>query len=703
MKKIITCLAVALCTTGAFAQYYLNTYNPAGFNPRGLNNDPEQPFGAAGVTAADGYTSIIANGTATLSWSANQTIPFPFSFNGTPVTQYKVSTSGVLTFTTAATTVPSFTNATLPNATIPDMSVMVWGLQQAAGGSTNDGVLSKTHGTAPYRQHWVNFASFGAPGASGQQWTYWGIVLEETTNNMYVVDLRTFNTPLSLTIGVQVNGTTATQVASAPNTPSFVTNGGNASDPTDNVYYGFVQGTKPVDDIELLTISTTNVGPAFTIGGSLYNGGSSTLNSFTLTWTADTGATLNTSIINVSIPPGSIGSFTHPTVWNTTPGVYDLKVYSALPNGNADPNNDYDTLSAVLNIGTGISVSRNPLLEEFTTAPCQFCPDGAVVVEQILVATPSVIAVGEHACFGTDAMTINEASTYCSAFGTGAPTACIDRVLYPGETNVAHGRGTWGANASSRASLGSPVDVTLTGTYNSTTRQVNVDLNANFVDYASGDIRVTLFVVEDHVRGIGSGYNQVNAYNTQAGHPYFGAGNPIVNYDHRHVLRDVYPTNDAWGDNTVIPSTPLINTTYTKNHTFTLNSAWNADSVYLVGFVNYFNTAVDQREVLNAVQVKLNNLVTGLDQVKKDVSSLSIYPNPTNNVSNIEFNLSTAKDVSLVLRDITGKEILAENFGTMGAGNQKLILNINSLTDGIYFATLQLGNEAITRKISVVK
>lgn len=705
MKKIITCLAVVLCSTSAFSQYYLNEYNPAGANPRGLNNDAEQPFGAVGVTAADGYTSIIANGTSTLTWSPVQTLPFPFDFNGSPVTQYKVSNSGVLTFTTGATTIPAFANATLPNAAIPDNSVMVWGLQQAAGGSTNDGVIKKTHGTAPYRQHWINFASYGAPGATGTQWSYWGIVLEETTNNIYVADLRTFNTPLSLTIGVQINSTTATQVTGAPNTPSFVTNGGNASDPTDNVYYGFVQGTKPLADAELFTIGTTNSGPVFTIDGSVYNGGSATLTTLDVTWTADTGATLNTSTINVSIAPESFGSFSHPITWNTTPGVYDLLVYSALPNGVADPNNDYDTLSTTLNIGTGISVSKNPLLEEFTTAPCQFCPDGALQVEAALAATPSAIAVGLHACFGTDAMTIPEAVTYCQAFGAGAPTATIDRILFPGETNVAISRagGAWNSRTATQATLGAPVDVTLTGVYDTLTRQVSADLSANFVDFVSGDIRVTLFVVEDHVRGTGSGYNQVNAYNNSAGHPYAGAGNPIINYDHRHVLRDVYPTNDAWGDNTVIPSSPALNTTYSKSHTFNLNSSWDPDSVSLVGFVSYFNSNVGQRQVLNAVDVKLNNLTTSVNEIKKDASSLNIYPNPTADVSNVAFNLSTPQAVTVTVRDITGKEVLSQYLGVMAPGKQKVSVNVSTLSNGIYFTTVQLGNELITRKITVNK
>ena len=39
------------------------------------------------------------NTQATPAWSAVQTLPFAFQFNGQTVNSYKVSTSGVLTFT----------------------------------------------------------------------------------------------------------------------------------------------------------------------------------------------------------------------------------------------------------------------------------------------------------------------------------------------------------------------------------------------------------------------------------------------------------------------------------------------------------------------------------------------------------------------------------------------------------------------------
>lgn len=459
-----------------------------------------------------------------------------------------------------------------------------------------------------------------------------------------------------------------------------------------------------VQDLTVLNNYTT--GSTITIGGTIENAGLNTLSSVDINWSTDGGVTVNTN----SLTPGTASfgstSFTHTiTTTASNPGAFtDLMVWTSSPNGITDSLTVNDTINTRFFVNSGTTVSRDVLLEEFTTAPCQFCPDGAVVVEQILASNPAVIAVGEHACFGTDAMTIPEASAYCAAFGSGAPTACIDRVLFPGETTVAHGRATWAANATSRAAIGSPVTVNVTGTYNATTRQVSADVTANFVDYAvPGDIRVTLFVVEDSVTGTGTGYNQVNAYNTQANHPYTGAGNPIVGFVHRHVLRDVYPTNDAWGDNTVIPASPLLNTNYVKNNTFTLNSSWKANDVSLVAFVSYYNVNTNERVVLNAAEVKLNNISTSVEEIQKDAKSLTIYPNPTADISTIEFNLSSSTEVLLSLRDITGKEVMVQDFGTLSSGVQKITFNAASLANGIYFASVQIGENVVTKKISISK
>ena len=153
-----------------------------------------------------------------------------------------------------------------------------------------------------------------------------------------------------------------------------------------------------------------------------------------------------------------------------------------------------------------------------------------MVVEQVLAANPNVIGIGVHSCFGTDAMTNSSSSGLCSTLGNqSAPTAMIDRIIYPGETSAAVGRSTWQARANARSLEGSPVGINMTGTYNAATRAVSVTVAANFVDYTlPGNLNMTLSLLEDSVTGTGSGYNQSNAYNNQAGHQYAGKGNPIV-------------------------------------------------------------------------------------------------------------------------------------------------------------------------------
>lgn len=456
-----------------------------------------------------------------------------------------------------------------------------------------------------------------------------------------------------------------------------------------------------------LTIDDTQTNAStVNVTGVLENTGLSPLTSVVLNYSTDGGVTVFKDTLTTNVASFGTANFSHAiTLTASNPGNFtDIVAWTSLPNNINDSLNGNDTMRTQFFVNNGMSASKNVLLEEFTTAPCQFCPDGAVIVEQILASNPAVIAVGEHACFGTDAMTIPEASTYCAAFGSAAPTANIDRVLFDGETEVAHGRGTWAANASSQSMLNTPVSVALSGSFNPTTLSTTVNVDANFVDYGlPGDLRVTLFVVEDSVTGTGSGYNQVNFYNTQAGHPYAGAGNPIVGFVHKHVLRDVYPANDAWGQAGVVPMNPQPNGTYSQNFTFNMNSSWKQKDISLVAFVSYYNTDASKREVLNVEEIKLNNLITGITEVESNEVNLSIFPNPTEGLSTVSFSLQNTENVTMELRDITGKLIKTVNHGRLAAGKHRLELNTSDVVNGIYFATFKIGNTPISRKISVVK
>lgn len=717
MKKLTTLLLTGLLAIsfGAHSQYYYNAFINAGTNPGGLNTDDEQPGGGA---LAATYSTVIAANTTALTWSSNQTIPFSFTFDSTAYTSYKVSNSGVLTFTTSATTVPSFTNATIPNASIPDNSVMVWGLQQSVG-SSNDIVVSKTFGTAPNRQHWVMFSSFSAPGATGSQWTYWGIVLEETTNKIYLVDQRTFNTPLSLTLGVQINSTTAYQVTGSPNISSNTVSSvaGNLANPSDNSYWEFVPGVRPANDAELTALGLSDVesnANPIQITATITNKGTANLTSVELHWTADGGTTVNTDTLSMNLP--TLGTITLPHAINWTPtagSFYDVDVWTSNPNGNTDGNPADDSLSQNVFVVLGNTVQKNAVFEQFTTAVCQFCPDGAWVAQQMETNYANVYTTSVHSCFGTDAMTNTEASQLCSTLGNNsAPSGMVDRTLFDGEATVAFGRGsgypnwqasTWAQRALANSQMGSAVDLNMVGTFNPTTRAMSVTVNASLVDYIKpGVFTVGLMLIEDSVIGSGTGYNQVNAYNGSTGHPYAGRGNPILNYPHRRVMRDILP--GTWGQGNVIPANYSLNTPYTTTLTTTIPTSWDENKMQLIAFAAYFgNTNRANYQIMNAVRGDFG-LITSNEEMKQDLSSFTIYPNPTDlPFTNVEFRLSEQSRVEARIFDISGKEVSFQDFGVMSAGNQRIQLNTDNLENGFYFANFRVGDQQISKKISIQK
>ncbi len=442
-----------------------------------------------------------------------------------------------------------------------------------------------------------------------------------------------------------------------------------------------------------------------TISGEIENAGTNALTSVDINWSADGGTTVNTDNVTLNLASFTSQPFTHSVTWTAAnPGMNtDIQVWVSNPNNTTDADLTNDTLVQTVFVNNGTSGTKKVLLEEFTTAPCQFCPDGAVVVENILSTTPEAIGVGVHAGFGTDAMTIPAHSSYAAAFAPGAPTATIDRVLFDGESDVAISRGGngWGNAVNAQKAAATPVDVSLTGAVVSGT-SVDLTVDVNFVDYPIDpqNLRVSVFIIEDSVTGTGSGYNQVNAYNTTVGHPYFGAGNPIVGFVHRHVLRAV--PSGTWGDATYFTSTPSLNSTYSKTYNLTLSSNWKQKDISFVAFVNYYNPngGLDEYSILNAEDVKLSTLV-GDKENQIAENSLVIAPNPVVNQAIVSFDLDTQEQTTLSILDITGKLIQVEDLGVMAPGAQRVELNTANLSKGLYFVNLQVGNTQIVRKIAV--
>ena len=162
-------------------------------------------------------------------------------------------------------------------------------------------------------------------------------------------------------------------------------------------------------------------------------------------------------------------------------------------------------------------VTKKVLLEESSYATCGNCPDGAVWTDSITNEFLNVICVSHH--IFADAMTIPESISWSGDLAPGAPLACIDRVDFGTIGTVYELTSEWRGKIIQQSATTAVADVNITGSYNAVTRELNITAEATFVSSpASGDLRINVFVVEDSVTGTGSGYDQVNFYNTTVGH-----------------------------------------------------------------------------------------------------------------------------------------------------------------------------------------
>jgi hypothetical protein len=67
----------------------------------------------------------------------------------------------------------------------------------------------------------------------------------------------------------------------------------------------------------------------------------------------------------------------------------------------------------------------------------------------------------------------------------------------------------------------------------------------------------------------------------------------------------------------------------------------------------------------------------------------SIYPNPSTGKFKLDFFLSNPSDVLLVVNDLSGKEVVRQNYRDWDAGSKGLDLDFGQLEKGIYIITIQ--------------
>ena len=302
---------------------------------------------------------------------------------------------------------------------------------------------------------------------------------------------------------------------------------------------------------------------------------------------------------------------------------------------------------------------KKVVFEEFTGAWCQYCADGAYRAHVMDSIYPDALPVAVH---NGDAMEILAGTDLATFYGPAYPQALFDR----GGALVS--RGSWNSTMANGLSGAGLVTVAFDNvTYNDQTRLITADVSAQFTGVSSGDFRINMIVTEDHVTGSGSGYNQVNADNSTPGHPYQGAGNPIVGFHHMHVAREYI--EGPWGLAGVIDSTVHLGSYFTHTFTYTVPANFNVAEMALVAYVGrYDGPNLGDRQILNGEEFVLAPLVVGTPNMTSDESRIEVVGNPLTDRSKIVFANSEAGNVRVEVLNLAGQRVavLGDDFATKG-------------------------------------
>ena len=199
------------------------------------------------------------------------------------------------------------------------------------------------------------------------------------------------------------------------------------------------------------------------------------------------------------------------------------------------------------------SVTKFILMEEFSTCPCGFCPEGNIIAEKMLKKYPNLITFTNHSGFGRDSMTTTEGYTIGNAYTCFAPAGVIDREYiidtpYTYFNYLGVSRQKWDSIIALRITESAEAEV-----------NINYSLNVRLESYPS---------YTDAVRDLGIGRLDAVVIDKPVGNAFAADGSKKVIY--------TIITNESFGLGVKKENTELLQKINTALETYMASDDWNA-------------------------------------------------------------------------------------------------------------------------------
>jgi hypothetical protein len=621
-------------------------------------------------------------------------IPFEWYFYGNPVSQYRIYTSGYISFDSNDTNVYD-DNSSLPPSSCPLNSIYAfWDDLGLVGGFME----TNNYGEKPNRVHVIQWRSMRNPLSSTKMCDF-AIRLYECGGFDIVHNYSSDG--FSGTIGcVNEDATDYTLVSGSPSL-TYSLSSVNTDDKVFSFYYNdqadYDATIEDLDIDENITVGNIN------LSGTFFNKGAQSISTFKVNYSLNGGSLVSETINSgSSIASGQSYQFSlsNAISFSTAGKIDALKIWASDLDGNADIINCNDTLEMVLLTINNTSSEKHVLVEEYTSTGCQKCPEGHMILDTLKEDYPNTSLV--VFCAGDDLDADFMESWQSAFYFSGYPDGLVDRYYWEGRPRESiNSYDDWDDYAIESFDHFSPLAVSINGTYNDTTRQLEALVSTEFSDYAKGDLNINLYLTEDSVIA-----PQSNAFDNTVGHPLYGLGNPIPEYAHHHLMRD--NLGSEWGISGVIPSYVTPGEKYSYSFNYTVPSNYQSKQLKLVAFVSK-NEGVNHRNILNANEVSLANLSPVDTSSSSSIIGITIEvgivvkPMPVKGTAVV--TLSVFKPGSFGLALYTAKGVLVKTIAPTQyyqKGTYNYTFDASNLASGMYLlsASGKTGNKTIKLNVA---
>ncbi len=409
------------------------------------------------------------------------------------------------------------------------------------------------------------------------------------------------------------------------------------------------------------------------------------------------GEIYSTALNDLNLEPAGSMDFEHSQPWATNnQGEYTLDVWLTTPNGTIDGNNADNSLSKMV-----YRVANPPekflMMEKISALWCGWCPDGDLLLDTLHQEYPNLLEV---AVSHQDTLAYAASDSLGENYANGYPSAMFDRIKFEEEWNVGMARERWRERINDAMADVAPIAVTLDNTFDPLTRQLTINMTSDFMVDMTGDYRMNCYVVVKEL--VDPMYEQTNFFDVLEGHPYYGQGNPIVDYVHKNV--SIALLGGPWGQAGVIPNEIQYLDSFSTNFNFTVPEGLEMENLHIVGFVQKYDQNKFERRLLNAAKqdVKLAGSTTSIaDQQNK--WALDLYPNPSQDFVHLDLSLVADMDIKIELLNPNGQVIDMIHDGWLAQGEQSMSLDLRSknLAAGIYM--IRLSNDEGVEYLRMVK